>query len=102
MPGPNSFTPTTGLSGLDTVLRGVQRGDNIVWQIQSLDEYCSLVTRYAEAAKVQKRRLIYFRFAEHWPLLDDDSGAEIHHPRPADGFDAFVDQVHSVIEATGP
>jgi hypothetical protein len=102
MPGPNSFTPTTGLSGLDAVLRGVQRGDNIVWQIQSLDEYCSLVTRYAEAAKTQKRRLIYFRFAEHWPLLDDDSGAEIHHPRPADGFDAFVDQVHSVIEATGP
>ena len=96
------FSPTTGLPGLDAVLRGVQRGDNIVWQIQSLDEYLSLVTRYAAAAFNQQRRLIYFRFAEHWPLLGETSGAEIHCPRPADGFDAFVDQVHSVIEAAGP
>lgn len=96
-----SFLPTTGLPGLDDVLRGVQRGDNIVWQIQSLDEYLALVNRYAEAARRQQRRLIYFRFAAHRPLLGEDAGAEIHHPRPADGFDAFVDQVHSVIEAAG-
>ena len=95
------FFPTTGLPGMDAVLRGVQRGDNIVWQIQSLDDYGSLVTRYAESALQQRRRLIYFRFGEHWPLLAENSGAEIHHPRPADGFDAFVDQVHSVIEAAG-
>jgi hypothetical protein len=97
-----SFSPTTGLPGLDAVLRGVQRGDNIVWQIESLDEYHSLVTRYAAAALLQQRRLIYFRFAEHWPLLVESSGVEIHCPRPSDGFDAFVDQVHSVIEAAGP
>ena len=96
-----SFIPTTGLSGLDDVLRGVQRGDNIVWQIQSLEEYLALVARYAEAARQQERRLIYFRFASHRPLLGEDAGAEIHYPRPADGFDAFVDQVHSVIEAAG-
>lgn len=99
---PVSFSPTTGLPGLDAVLRGVQRGDNIVWQVPSLDDYFSLVTRYAAAAARQQRRLIYFRFAEHWPLLGAADGAEIHCPRPADGFDAFVDQVHSVIEAAGP
>ena len=96
------FLPTTGLPGLDAVMCGVQRGDNIVWQIQSLDEYASLVTRYAAAATAQQRRLIYFRFADHWPLLAETTGAEIHCPRPTDGFDAFVDQVHSVIEAAGP
>ncbi len=95
------FAPTTGLPGLDAVLAGVQRGDNIVWQVQALDEYEALVTPYAEAARRAGRRLIYFRFASHRPLLADDAGAEIHHPRPADGFDAFVDQVHSVIDATG-
>ena len=101
-PEPRRFAPTTGLPGLDAVLSGVAPGDNIVWQIQSLDEYGALVARYVEAAMARGRRLIYFRFAEHWPLLDEGSGAEIHHPRPADGFDAFVDQVHSVIEAAGP
>lgn len=100
-----AFAPTTGLPGLDAVLRGVQRGDNIVWQIQSLDEYLALVQPYARAARAQRRRLIYFRFASHAPLLDAEpgveDGVEIHHPRPQDGFDAFVDQVHSVIEAAG-
>ena len=96
---PSDFVPTTGLAGLDEVLRGVRRGDNIVWQIQSLDEYLDLVRPYAEAARRQKRRLIYFRFAAHPPLLDSD--AEIHCPNPADGFDAFVDEVHAVIEAAG-
>jgi hypothetical protein len=96
-----SFAPTTGLPELDAVLHGVRRGDNIVWQIQSLDEYLALVRPYAEAARAQQRRLIYFRFAAHPPLLTAADGAEIHQPRPADGFDAFVDQVHSVIEAAG-
>ena len=97
----SSFVPTTGLPELDAVFRGVQPGDNIVWQIQSLDEYLALVKPYAAAARAQGRRLIYFRFAAHPPLLTASSGAEIQHPDPATGFDSFVDQVHSVIEAAG-
>lgn len=96
------FAPTTGLPGLDAVLSGVAPGDNIVWQIQALEDYRALVVPYAAAARAQQRRLIYFRFASHAELLGPDDGAEIHHPRPRDGFDAFVDQVHSVIEAAGP
>jgi pyruvate, water dikinase len=100
-PTPTAFAPTTGLPGLDAVLCGVERGDNIVWQIQTLDEYLALVAPYAASARIQQRRLIYFRFAAHPPLLPDDGHVEIHHPRPEDGFDAFVDQVHTVIEAAG-
>ena len=76
-----SFAPTTGLPELDAILHGVRRGDNIVWQIQSLDEYLALVRPYAEAARVQQRRLIYFRFAVHPPLLTAADGAEIHQYR---------------------
>jgi len=97
-----AFAPTTGLPGLDAMLRGVARGDNIVWQVQSLDDYRALVLPYARAACAQGRRLIYFRFAAHPALLGEDSAAEVFTPRPEDGFDAFVDQVHSVIEAAGP
>ena len=95
------FFPTTGLTSLDDVLCGVRRGDNIVWQIESLDEYRALVDRYAEAARGQSRRLIYFRFAGHSPLCDTASGAEVHSADPGAGFDAFVDQIHRVIEAAG-
>ena len=101
-PASRRFMPTTGLPGLDAVLSGVAPGDNIVWQIQSLDDYRALVLPYAAAALQQQRRLIYFRFASHPALIAADMGAEVHQPRPEDGFDAFVDQVHSVIEAAGP
>lgn len=92
------FHPTTGLPELDAVLCGLQPGDNIVWQIESLDKYRALVEPYAAAARAARLHLIYFRFADHPPLLD---AVETHHPDPAEGFDAFVDQVHSVIEAAG-
>lgn len=71
------FFLTTGLAGSDAVLRGVQPGDNIVWQIQSLEAYQALVLRYAEGARRQQRRLIYFCFASHPPLLGEDAGAEV-------------------------
>ena len=40
---PNVFAPTTGLPRLDGVLHGVQPGDNIVWQFETLDQYRALV-----------------------------------------------------------
>ncbi len=92
------YVPTTGLSGLDTVLSGIRPGDNIVWHIQSLEEYRALVRPYAEAALARGRRLIYFRFADHAPLL---SGVETHCADPTLGFDAFVEAVHAEIEAAG-
>ena len=95
------FAPTTGLPGLDAVMRGVAPGDNIVWQIQNLEDYLALVTPYARAARAQGRPLIYFRFASHRHLLPGDAYAQVHQPDPAAGFDVFADQVHRVIEAAG-
>ena len=92
---------TTGLAGLDRVLHGVVAGDNIVWQVQEIEDYQGLVRPYAEAARAAGAHLIYFRFADHPPLLPPDFGAEIHTPRPSDGFEAFVGQVHAVIEGAG-
>ena len=74
-PEPRRFAPTTGLPGLDAVLSGVAPGDNIVWQIQSLEDYRALVLPYAAAARSQQRRLIYFRFAAHPALIADGDGA---------------------------
>ncbi|MHB8899282.1 MAG: PEP/pyruvate-binding domain-containing protein [Thermoguttaceae bacterium] len=96
-----AITFTTGLPGLDKVLKGVMPGDNIVWQVDSVDDYQALVTPYARAAVQTHQRLIYFRFASHRQLLPDDFGAEIHHPDPNLGFEAFVSHVHRVIDQAG-
>ncbi|HBA85419.1 MAG TPA: pyruvate, phosphate dikinase [Verrucomicrobia bacterium] len=92
---------TTGLPGLDQVLKGVMPGDNIVWQVESTDDYLALVKPYAAAARASDRKLIYFRFATHPQLLPDDFGAEIHRPRPELGFESFTTEVHQVIGEAG-
>jgi hypothetical protein len=94
-------TLTTGLPGLDDVLKGVMPGDNIVWRVETIADYKALVVPYVEAAHRAHRRLIYFRFASHEQLVPGGLGAEIHHPNPDLGFEHFVTQVHSVIEEAG-
>lgn len=92
---------TTGLPGLDRVLKGLLWGDNIVWQMDSVEDYLAFVQPYCEAALRNQRKLVYFRFADHKPLLPSDSEAEIHELHPEDGFETFIAEVHRVIENAG-
>lgn len=92
---------TTGVPGLDKVLTGLLPGDNVVWQVDSIDDYRAVVAPYAEASLRAGRPLIYFRFASHPPLLGQAFGAVIHELRPQDGFETFVARIHGVIEKAG-
>lgn len=92
---------TTGLPGLDRVLKGVIAGDNIVWRMDSIEDYLAVVRPYCEAARKSSRKLVYFRFASHEPLLPPDFGAEVHELRPEEGFETFIAEIHRVIESTG-
>ncbi len=91
-------TMTTGLPSLDRVLKGILPGDNIVWQVDTVEEYQDLVTPYCHAAIANGKKLVYFRFARHEPLLPADSGAEIHELDPEQGFENFIAAIHAVIE----
>ena len=92
---------STGILDLDHILKGINAGDNIVWEIEAIEDYADLVRPYAETALRHGHRLYYFRFASHAPLLDQSSGADIHTFRPEFGFDPFVDQIHAVIRRAG-
>jgi hypothetical protein len=94
--------PGTGIPALDDVLQGLRPGDNVVWQVEDLDDYPPLVLPFAARARAEGRRVVYFRFARHEPLLDEASGAEIHRISPALGFESFTDAIHRVIEEAGP
>lgn len=92
---------TSGLPGLDKILKGILTGDNIVWQVDSIEEYQELVTPYCEAAVKNGRKLVYFRFARHEALLTAEMGAEIYEFDPEEGFENFIASIHAVIEQTG-
>ena len=42
---------STGMSGLDRVLKGLIPGDNVVWQVDSVDHYRPFVEPFCTAAK---------------------------------------------------
>lgn len=90
---------STGIPGLDRTLRGVNAGDNIVWEIEQIEDYAALVGPFVRCALESGRRIVYLRFADHPPLLE--SSAELHVFRPADGFEPFLDALHAVIRSAG-
>ncbi len=92
---------TTGLPKLDRVLKGLLPGDNIVWQVDSIEDYALLVKPYCEAASRTGRKLIYFRFASHPPVVPPECGAEIYELNPEDGFESFIASIHREIEKAG-
>ncbi len=94
-------TLSTGLPGLDRMIRGVLPGDNIVWQVDAIEDYAGFVAPFAADALDKGRRLVYFRFARHFELVPEGSGAEIHRLNPEVGFETFTAEIHDVIEKAG-
>ncbi len=92
---------STGLPGLDRVLRGLIPGDNLVWQVGSVEDYRPLLGPYCRTADRLGQRLVYFRFARHEPLLTAEDGANVFELHPEDGFEAFIADIHGRIEETG-
>jgi hypothetical protein len=91
---------STGLPGLDQMLTGLRAGDNVVWQVDSLDDYAALVQPFCQWARRNGRKLVYFRFAKHRPLVEA-SESEIRTVSTEAGFEAFITQIHDVIEEVG-
>src|SRR5574342_716978 len=92
---------STGLPGLDRMIRGVMPGDNIVWQVDAIEDYAGFVAPFAADAVRKGRKLVYFRFARHPALVPEGSGAEIHRLNPEVGFETFTAEIHDVIEKAG-
>ena len=97
----NSRIVTSGLAALDQVLQGLRLGDNVVWQVDRLEDYRHFAEPFARQAIRDGRRMIYFRFAPHDPILPPIDGLETITVDPHAGFDAFSGILHKIIEAEG-
>ncbi|MCL5095961.1 MAG: PEP/pyruvate-binding domain-containing protein [Candidatus Omnitrophica bacterium] len=92
---------TTGLPGLDRMLHGLQPGDNVVWEVDSINDYTPFVRPFWTQAVKQGRRLTYFHFARHHQLIPDQHGVEIYRLHPEAGFEKFLTEILDVIEKNG-
>ena len=41
---------STGLTGLDAVLNYLRKGDNVVWQVDSIDDFAAFVAPFVKTA----------------------------------------------------
>jgi len=95
------FQFSTGLPALDKILHGIRPGDNVVWQVDSIDDYIPFIEPLMNNALNKRERVIYFRFAKHKQLASKNSGAKTYSFDPEAGFEIFIDRIHEVIKQTG-
>ena len=93
---------STGLSGLDEILCGLNRGDNVVWQVDSVSDYGQFVTPYVNKALESGRKLVYMRFGNHPPVVQAEDGITIYNLDARSGFESFSTDVHAIISREGP
>jgi len=96
-----AVSPTTGLKSLDQVLCGLIKGDNVVWCIDSVDDYSPFIEPFIKSMRRNGAVPIYFRFARHKELIPHGSDVQIYNIRPEEGFDKFVNEFHKVIDKYG-
>jgi len=92
---------STGLKGLDKLLCDLKKGDNVVWQVDGIEDYSHFVTPYINKALEDKRNIAYIRFAQHKPLVEEQTGITVYQLDAKGGFESFSTQVHAIISQEG-
>ena len=92
---------STGIKGLDNILTGLRIGDNVVWQIDDINDYFDLVGPFAKQALVEKKKVIYMRFASHSELLKPDKRIKRYELNAHAGFESFATRINNIITEEG-
>ncbi len=92
---------STGLPGFDQVIDRLRLGDNVVWQVDSTEDYRRMVAPYIEQSLKDERRLIYVRFGKHAPVVGSHPEVETYELDPTRGFERFASEVYELVERQG-
>jgi len=92
---------TTGFKGLDDILDGLRIGDNVVWKVDTIEDYQYFVEPYVKQALADRREVVYFRFGQHPPVIEKDLGVETFQLDPREGFEPFACAIHAIATEKG-
>ncbi|CUX25977.1 PEP/pyruvate-binding domain-containing protein [Clostridium sp. C105KSO13] len=98
---------STGLQGADIVIDFLRLGDNVVWQVDSLEAYTFAVNRFVHQAVKDNRRLVYIHFGDHPRLVDEsalrsaEADFQIYTLNAGVGFESFTSAVYRIITFEG-
>lgn len=92
---------SSGLNGFDQAVDWLRLGDNVVWQVDTMENYRYVVEPYIRQARTDGRRLVYIRFGLHEPVVADVEGFHVYEVSPKTGFEEFATQIHNIITEEG-
>jgi len=92
---------SSGMQGFDDAIDKLRLGDNVVWQVDSVEDYRTIVEPYVRQSAQDNRKLIYVRFGSHPPLIEEDAAAIVYNVDPQRGFESFATAVHTLVEQEG-
>ena len=92
---------STGIKALDNLLQNLQDGDNVVFKVDRLEDFIPFVHRFALQAYKDKKKLVYFRYAQHEKLIPKEVEAEIIRLNPKKGFESFISEIIDTIDEYG-
>lgn len=92
---------STGISGFDSMIDMLRMGDNVVWQVDSIEDYRYVVEPYLAQARRDGRQIFYIRFAAHEPILRDIEGVKVCRVDSSQGFESFASSVRAIITEAG-
>lgn len=92
---------SSGLGSFDSIIDGLRTGDNVVWQVDSIDDYLLFVTPFVRKAVEERRRVVYMRFAGHRPLVEDMPEVTTYRLDAHSGFETFSTGVYTIITREG-
>ena len=91
----------SGIPEMDTAIDNIRLGDNVVWRVSDLDQFKLFMRPYVEQAIKDQRKIIYFRFASHEPLIEDRPEVKTVVIPLSHRFETFTVDIHYVIEQEG-
>ena len=91
----------SGIPQMDERYDNIRLGDNVVWRVDSLEDFKLFAKPYVEQAIKDKRNLIYIRFATHEPLFEPREGLKIVNVELSHRFETFTVDIHEIIEKEG-
>ncbi len=91
----------SGIPQMDDNFDNIRLGDNVVWRVDDLDQFKLFMEPYVRQAIEDKRNLIYFRFASHEPLLQEQEGLKIIEVELNHRFENFTVKIREHITREG-
>lgn len=90
----------SGIVGLDKVIDYLRLGDNVVWQVDAIDDYARMAEAFVTQAVLEKRKIVYFRFGDHQPLINRPE-VKVYRVDPGKRFESFTTEIYKTIEQEG-